>query len=401
MADTDEILLGREGGLATLTINRPQALNALTLDNYRRIDPALRDWAADPSVHAVVVRGAGDRAFCAGGDVRAVYEAGRGISGDPDLPAVFFREEYELIRRIHHFPKPYLAIIDGITMGGGAGISVNGAYRIATERTLFAMPETGIGLFPDVGATRFLNRCPGHVGRYLGLTGARLNAADALYCGFATHAVKRDSVEALLDELSRERQRAVEDCLRRFAVDPGPAPLAALQPAIDRCFARDSVEAILDALAAEAAGGGADAEWADGNARRPADQIADQPQDHLAPADDRAGLRPRRGARPRIPADPARHGRARFLRRRAGDADRQGPEAAMAPGDSRRGYRQHGRRVFRADRRSRAAVRLSNDIVIASDASTPSRRSRTSSTGGIWRSRCASRSDGCRVRSRG
>src|SRR5947209_20551458 len=208
MADTGEILLGRKGGLAILTINRPQALNALTLDNYRRIDPALRDWAADPSVHAVAVRGAGDRAFCAGGDVRAVYEAGRGISGDPDLTAVFFREEYELIRRIHNFPKPYLAVIDGITMGGGAGISVNGAYRIATERTLLAMPETGIGLFPDVGATRFLNRCPGHVGRYLGLTGARVNAADALYCGFATHAVERDSIGALLGALRRPQSAA-------------------------------------------------------------------------------------------------------------------------------------------------------------------------------------------------
>src|SRR5947209_16128320 len=262
MADTGEILLGRKGGLAILTINRPQALNALTLDNYRRIDPALRDWAADPSVHAVAVRGAGDRAFCAGGDVRAVYEAGRGISGAPDLPAIFFREEYELIRRIHDFPKPYLAIIDGITMGGGVGISVNGGYRIAAEPTLLAMPETGIGLFPDVGATRFLNRCPGNVGLYLGLTGARVNAADALYCGFATHAVKRDSIEALLDELSHE-PISVADCLRRFALDPGPAPLAVLQPAIDRCFARDSVEAILDALAAGSADGGADAEWAE------------------------------------------------------------------------------------------------------------------------------------------
>jgi enoyl-CoA hydratase len=261
MSEADEIRLDRDGGLAILTINRPQALNALTLGNYRRFDPALRDWEADPSVYAVAVCGAGDRAFCAGGDVRAVYEAGRGISGDPDLPAVFFREEYELIRRIHHFAKPYIAILDGITMGGGAGISVNGAYRVATEHTLFAMPETGIGLFPDVGATRFLNRCPGHVGRYLGLTGARVNAADALSCGFATHAVKHDSVEALLDELSREHT-SVEDCLRRFAVDPGPAPLAVLQPAIDRCFARDSIEAILDALAAESAGGCADAGWA-------------------------------------------------------------------------------------------------------------------------------------------
>src|SRR5262245_32060329 len=141
----DEILLGREGGLASLTINRPSALNALTLANYRVFAPVLHSWAADPSVRAVVVRGAGDRAFCAGGDVRAVYEAGRGISGDPDLPAVFFREEYELIRFIHRFPKPYVALIDGITMGGGAGVSVNGGYRIATERTLLAMPETAIG----------------------------------------------------------------------------------------------------------------------------------------------------------------------------------------------------------------------------------------------------------------
>src|SRR5215475_7110660 len=201
MSQRDEILLDRDGGLALLTINRPQALNALTLANYRRIDPALRGWAADPSVHAFIVRGAGDRAFCAGGDVRAVYEAGRGISGDPSLTAVFFREEYELIRRIHHFPKPYIAIIDGITMGGGAGISVNGAYRIATERTHFAMPETGIGLFPDVGATRFLNRAPGHIGCYLGLTGARLRAADALYCGFATHIVPHERIAELVGAL--------------------------------------------------------------------------------------------------------------------------------------------------------------------------------------------------------
>jgi enoyl-CoA hydratase len=269
MNDSDEILLGREGGLATLVINRPKALNALTLDNYRRFAPALRAWDADPSVHAVIVRGAGDRAFCAGGDVRAVYEAGQGIGGDPGLTAVFFREEYELIRRIHHLSKPYIAIIDGITMGGGAGISINGAYRIATERTLFAMPETGIGLFPDVGATRFLNRCPGRIGHYLGLTGARLNAADALYCGFATHTVKHERIEALLGELGRTSWRAGEEhrqadaCLGRFATDPQPASLAALQPAIDRCFAGDTVEAILDELATEAAGGGEHAAWAE------------------------------------------------------------------------------------------------------------------------------------------
>jgi enoyl-CoA hydratase len=260
MSEADEILFGREGGLAILTINRPKALNALTLDNYRRIAPALRAWEVDPLVHAVVVRGAGDRAFCAGGDVRAVYEAGRGISGPPELTAVFFREEYELIQRIHHFPKPYIAIIDGITMGGGAGISVNGAYRVATEHTLFAMPETGIGLFPDVGATRFLNRCPGHIGRYLGLTGARLNAADAVYCGFATHFVAHNRVARMVAAFAESFDAGVLD---RYSLEPGPAPLAALQPAIDGCFAGDSIEAILDALAAEVAGDGVYAGWAE------------------------------------------------------------------------------------------------------------------------------------------
>ncbi len=262
MSEADEIELHRAGGIATLTINRPQALNALTLENYRRFAPALAGWAEDPAVRAVVVRGAGGRAFCAGGDVRAVYEAGRGIAGDRSLTAVFFREEYQLIRDIHRFPKPYIAIVDGITMGGGAGISINGAYRIATERTLFAMPETAIGLFPDVGATRFLNRCPGRIGRYLGLTGARLAAADALYCGFATHCIGQDRIDALLRALAGIAWRTgqefdqVAHLLAEFAADPGPAPLAALRPAIDRCFSAKAIEAILEALAAESG------EWA-------------------------------------------------------------------------------------------------------------------------------------------
>src|SRR5213078_4471059 len=145
MPDNEDILFGREGGVATVTLNRPQALNAFTLDMYRRFDPMLRAWADDSAIRAVLIRGAGERAFCAGGDVRAIYEAGRGISGNRTLTSAFFREEYQLIRRIHRYPKPYVAIVDGITMGGGAGVSVNGAYRVATERTMLAMPETGIG----------------------------------------------------------------------------------------------------------------------------------------------------------------------------------------------------------------------------------------------------------------
>src|SRR5260370_18847345 len=204
----DDILFGREGGVVMVTLNRPQALNAFTLGMYRGFDPMLRQWAEDPAIHAVLIRGAEGRAFCAGGDIRAIYEAGRGIAGEKALTSRFFWEEYELIRRIHRYPKPYLAIIDGITMGGGAGVSVNGAWRIATERTMLAMPETGIGLFPDVGATRFLNLAPGHFGRYLALTGARLGPADALYCGFATHFVPRERVPALVAALGRVAWRA-------------------------------------------------------------------------------------------------------------------------------------------------------------------------------------------------
>jgi enoyl-CoA hydratase len=264
VSDNEDILFGREGGVGTILLNRPQALNAFTLGMYRQLDPKLRAWAADPDIHAVLIEGAGDRAFCAGGDVRAVYEAGKGISGDPDFTSVFFAEEYRIIRFIHHYPKPYIAILDGITMGGGAGVSVNGAYRVATEKTMFAMPETGIGLFPDVGATRFLNLCPGHIGRYLGLTGARLGAADALYCGFATHFVPRERVLELRAELTgvawqpgTERAQA-EALLARFNSDPGPPPLAATRAVIDRCFAGDRVEAILDALQCETG----DPQWA-------------------------------------------------------------------------------------------------------------------------------------------
>src|SRR3954447_928270 len=249
MPDNGDILFGREGRVATVTLNRPQALNAFTLDMYRRFDPMLRAWADDPDIRAVLIRGAGARAFCAGGDVRAIYEAGRGLSGDRVLTSTFFREEYELIRRIHRYPKPYVAIIDGITMGGGAGVSLNGAWRAATERTMLAMPETGIGLFPDVGATRFLNLAPGHVGRYLGLTGARLGPADALYCGFATHYVPGERLPELLAALHGDNP--VEAVLARFAGDPGPSPLRDLRPAIDRNFAGDTVERILDALAAD------------------------------------------------------------------------------------------------------------------------------------------------------
>jgi enoyl-CoA hydratase len=245
-----EIRFERAGRLAVVTLDRPRALNALTLGMIRQLDPALASWAHDHTVEAVVVRGAGEKAFCAGGDVRAVYEAGR--RGTDVLTYEFFFEEYRLNRRIHRFPKPYLSLIDGIAMGGGLGLSVHGRYRVVTERTTMAMPETAIGLFPDVGGSWFLDRAPGRLGTYLALTGARIKAADAIHCGLATHFVASTDIPALLDTLAHTSPEAA---LHRYAGDPGPAPLAALQPRIDRAFAPSRIAEILAALEKEGAWG--------------------------------------------------------------------------------------------------------------------------------------------------
>ncbi|MGH7012848.1 MAG: enoyl-CoA hydratase/isomerase family protein [Stellaceae bacterium] len=250
----DEIIFERCRGLGLVRLNRPKALNTLSLDMYRRFAPQLIAWGEDPAVQAVAVMGEGGRAFCAGGNVRAIYDARQKASGDN---VDFFREEYSLIARVHRFPKPYIALMDGIVMGGGAGISVNGSHRVVTEKTVFAMPEVHIGLFPDVGASRFLNLCPGHMGLYLALTGWRIGAADALYGGLATHYVASDRLPALLDALATIAWRAdtaraqANAALARFAADPGTAPLAAIQSDIDRVCAAPSVEVIVAALARE------------------------------------------------------------------------------------------------------------------------------------------------------
>src|SRR5260221_8570117 len=253
MHDSPEILLDHEGGHGIGTLNRPKALNALTLGMYRVFDPQLVRWGKDPSVQALMVRGAGERAFCAGGDVRAIYDARHDAAGAGDYKADFFCEEYCLIQRVHRFPKPYLALVDGIAMGGGCGVSINGSYRIATERTVFAMPEVHIGLFPDVGASPFLTLCPGRVGLYLALTGTRLRVADALYCGFATHYVPQARVGELTAALATldwrsERGREQNDgLLPRLPPHPRPARPPAPQPAVHpRLWARPP-QAILPA----------------------------------------------------------------------------------------------------------------------------------------------------------
>ncbi len=253
MSGDPDILFEVTHGLATATLNRAEALNALTFDMVRRLDARLVEWAADPAVRAILIEGAGGRAFCAGGDVRALYQAGK---AGGDLPARFYAAEYAMNYRIHRLEKPYVALMDGITMGGGVGVSVHGSHRVVTERTVFAMPETGIGLFPDVGGGYFLPRLPGALGTYLGLTGARLEAADCRYAGIATHTVPAARLDALKDALARadwpdDAHAAVGRTLDALHQDPGAAPLAAHRRAIDRCFAADTVAGIIAELEAQ------------------------------------------------------------------------------------------------------------------------------------------------------
>lgn len=256
---SDDVLLETRGAVGVVTLNRPKALNALDLGMCRALLPQLDAWAGDTAVKAVVIRGAGGRAFCAGGDVRAVA-ASLGTPPGPGqerLSREFFRAEYALNHRIHHFGKPFIALVDGICMGGGLGLSIHGVYRVVTEKLVMAMPETAIGLFPDVGGGWFLPRFPGESGTYLGLTGARCSAADALWLGYATHHVESARLEAVLDALvgaewgSGTAKAVVERVLAAFHADPGTSALGVQHAAIDRCFAAERVSDILQALELE------------------------------------------------------------------------------------------------------------------------------------------------------
>ncbi len=255
MSDPD-ILFERRGLAGLITLNRPHALNALTADMAREIHGQLLDWQSDDRVRLVIIGGAGDKAFCAGGDIRQLYDWGRA----KDLAFIdFYRTEYLLNICIKRFAKPFVAIMDGITMGGGVGVSVHGSHRIATERLTFAMPETGIGLFPDVGGTYFLPRCPGRLGMFIGLTGYRLKAADAVFAGVATHFVPAGRCAALIDHLAETAD--IEACLAELAGNPGEPPLASRKDDIDKHFAEPDVEAIVDGLHRD---GG---DWASGTAK--------------------------------------------------------------------------------------------------------------------------------------
>ena len=253
MSDQREIIRERRGPAGFITLNRPQALNALTLGMVRAIRAALEAWMADPGVTRVVVTGAGGRAFCAGGDIRHLHDLGRAARFEEALQ--FWREEYALNVLIQRYPKPYIALIDGIVMGGGVGISLHGSHRVAGERYAFAMPEVGIGFFPDVGATYALPRLPGATGAYIALTGERVRAADAVALGLATHAVRSASFAALAEALAAGEE--VDGLLAAQPPIPREGPLSQERALTDACFSGESVEAILACLDAAASGGSA------------------------------------------------------------------------------------------------------------------------------------------------
>ena len=256
---TDPVLTRSEGGVGYITLNRPDALHALNLDMCETILAALRVWAQDPGVHIVVVdHAAGSRGFCAGGDIAMLRESG--ISDGKDARA-FFAEEYRMNAAIESFPKPYLALIDGVTMGGGVGLSVHGSYRVATERTLFAMPETGIGLFPDVGGGWFLPRLSGELGTWLALTGARLKGSDVAAARVATHFLPSELLPNLKAQIAEADFSAgaaemLGEILSRLTHAVPAGSFEAHMETINACFAGDSAEAMVAALEADGS------EWA-------------------------------------------------------------------------------------------------------------------------------------------
>ena len=257
MGMTSDILFERRGAAGLVTLNRPAALNAVTHGMVLAFRAQLDAWAKDDAITRVVIQAAGERAFSVGGDIRALYDLGR--AGKRDAMLQFWRDEYPLNAVIKNYRKPYVALIDGMVMGGGVGVSLHGSHRVAGDRFQFAMPEVGIGFFPDVGATWFLPRLPGKLGAYAGLTGARFSGADALDAGLATHRVPSARFPALIEALCGTL--SVDAALAAFAEPAGEGPIKARRAAIDRQFAGGSVEAILLALDHEAAGG-AEAEWA-------------------------------------------------------------------------------------------------------------------------------------------
>ncbi|NEW74096.1 enoyl-CoA hydratase/isomerase family protein [Streptomyces rapamycinicus] len=245
VTDDDAVLTRVEGRAGHLTLNRPRALNSLTHPMVTRIAEALTAWERDPAVETVVIDGAGERGLCAGGDIRLIHQDV--TSGGGAASRAFWRDEYRLNVRIARYPKTYVALMDGIVMGGGVGVSAHGGVRIVTERSRVAMPETTIGFVPDVGGTHLLARAPGELGTHLALTGASVGAADALRCGLADHVVPSERLPALTRDLAAE---PVADVLPRYAVEAPAGTLDDRREWIDHCYAAETVEEIVDRLMA-------------------------------------------------------------------------------------------------------------------------------------------------------
>jgi enoyl-CoA hydratase len=241
-----DLIARREGAAGVIRLNRPKAINAVTLQMLREIDKALDAFEADPAVAVILLEGAGKRGLCAGGDIRALYESAK-LGGE--LGKILWREEYILNARIAKFPKPYVAFMDGIVMGGGVGLSAHGRHRVVTERTRLAMPEVGLGFFPDVGGTWLLSRSPGEVGTYFGLTGQTMNGPEAVYAGFADAVVPSGRLAELREALTKIRLGVASDDVKTiidsFETGERSGPVAAIQSNIDRWFAHDRMQDIV------------------------------------------------------------------------------------------------------------------------------------------------------------
>ena len=251
-APEPELVVSSEGSLGHVLLNRPKVLNSLSLVMVREMEKALDAFESDRTVRVIWMIGAGDRAFCAGGDIRALYDAGK--AGE-DLPETFWREEYLLDERLSRFAKPVVSIWNCITMCGGVGLAAHASHRVVIERTKFAMPEAGIGFFPDVGASWLLTRRPGHFGTYVALTGVNCGPYETILAGMADHFVPEErlpGLQAALAELDPTAgHEAVSAVIARFAEEPQPSIPAERLALIDRCFGHDSIEGVLGALAAE------------------------------------------------------------------------------------------------------------------------------------------------------
>jgi enoyl-CoA hydratase len=244
-----DLIARKEGSVGILRLNRPKAINAVTLEMFHDIDKALDVFEADPDIAVILLEGAGERGLCAGGDIRALWESSK-IKGD--LGKILWRDEYILNARIKKLPKPYVAFMDGIVMGGGVGLSAHSSHRVVTDKTKLAMPEVGLGFFPDVGGTWLLSHSPGEIGTYFGLTGQTMNGPDAIQAGFADAVVPSAKLAALREALTQVRlgvtSAEVKTLIAAFATGETAGPVAAMQGKIDAWFAHDRMEDIVAAL---------------------------------------------------------------------------------------------------------------------------------------------------------